>query len=89
MNYILDQRLSLQGNRRSFLSRCIKLFTDWLKGEPEEKLITKTQLFIVPGYKFKIVQGLITNFHQPHSTLLLLGGSVYRPQHGKAHTHLR
>jgi S-adenosylmethionine:tRNA ribosyltransferase-isomerase len=39
---------------------------------PGKKLVTKTQLFIVPGYQFKIVRGLITNFHQPHSTLLLL-----------------
>lgn len=31
-----------------------------------------TQIIIVPGYSFKIVDGLITNFHQPKSTLLLL-----------------
>lgn len=31
-----------------------------------------TQIIIVPGYQFKIVEGLITNFHQPKSTLLLL-----------------
>ncbi len=35
-------------------------------------LIARTQLMITPGYDFKIVQGLITNFHQPQSTLLLL-----------------
>jgi len=31
-----------------------------------------TNLFVYPGYKFKIVKGLITNFHLPKSTLLLL-----------------
>ena len=31
-----------------------------------------TQIFIYPGYKFKIVEGLITNFHLPESTLLML-----------------
>lgn len=35
-----------------------------LKGE--------TQIFIVPGYKFRLVQQLITNFHQPKSTLILM-----------------
>ncbi len=35
-------------------------------------LTTHTQIMIVPGYKFKIVSGIITNFHQPQSTLLLL-----------------
>ena len=37
-----------------------------------EKLITSTQIMIVPGYTFHIVNNLITNFHQPKSTLLLL-----------------
>jgi len=31
-----------------------------------------TKIIIVPGYKFRIVEGMITNFHQPQSTLLLL-----------------
>jgi S-adenosylmethionine:tRNA ribosyltransferase-isomerase len=31
-----------------------------------------TKLIIVPGYKFRMIHGLITNFHQPRSTLLLL-----------------
>lgn len=37
-----------------------------------EQLITRTQILIAPGYEFKIASGLITNFHQPRSTLLLL-----------------
>ena len=37
-----------------------------------DKLITSTQIMIVPGYEFHIVNNLITNFHQPKSTLLLL-----------------
>jgi len=31
-----------------------------------------TQVIIVPSYDFKIINGMITNFHQPQSTLLLL-----------------
>jgi S-adenosylmethionine:tRNA ribosyltransferase-isomerase len=37
-----------------------------------ERLMSKTEILIAPGYRFKIVDGLITNFHQPKSTLLLL-----------------
>ncbi len=59
---------------------------DWLKNQPEEKLITKTQLFIVPGYKFRMVNGLITNFHQPHSTLLLLVAAFIGPSWKSAYT---
>jgi len=35
-------------------------------------LLFKTSILIVPGFTFRIVNGLITNFHQPNSTLLLL-----------------
>ncbi len=36
------------------------------------KLVTRTQILIAPGYRFRLVSGLVTNFHQPGSTLLLL-----------------
>ena len=35
-------------------------------------LIASTQIMIAPGYQFKFVDALLTNFHQPKSTLLLL-----------------
>ncbi len=36
------------------------------------QIITRTQILIAPGYSFRIIDGLVTNFHQPQSTLLLL-----------------
>ena len=45
---------------------------DWMNKKNLNRLITKTQILIAPGYKAKIVSGMITNFHQPNSTLLLL-----------------
>lgn len=47
------------------------------------EISAKTKIMIVPGYRFKIVNRLITNFHQPRSTLLLLvsaftGGSEWK-----------
>ncbi|MBB6327687.1 S-adenosylmethionine:tRNA ribosyltransferase-isomerase [Algoriphagus iocasae] len=41
-----------------------------------EMLVGTTEIFIFPGYQFKVVQGLITNFHQPGSTLILLIASI-------------
>jgi len=35
-------------------------------------IVINTKLLIVPGYPFQLVDGLITNFHQPRSTLLML-----------------
>jgi S-adenosylmethionine:tRNA ribosyltransferase-isomerase len=45
---------------------------DYLKANNLTHLVTSTQIIIVPGYQFKVVDGIITNFHQPKSTLLLL-----------------
>ncbi len=39
-------------------------------------LLARTAIIIAPGYKFKIANGLITNFHQPKSTLLLLVAAI-------------
>lgn len=50
----------------------INAIIDHLDILQSDKLVVKTQIIIAPGYDFKIVNGLITNFHQPESTLLLL-----------------
>ncbi len=49
---------------------------NWLEQNKLERLLTKTQIIIAPGYRFKITHGLITNFHQPQSTLLLLVAAI-------------
>ncbi len=50
----------------------IEAIIKYLKTKNTSQLITKTQLLIAPGYRFRMVDLLVTNFHQPHSTLLLL-----------------
>ncbi len=49
---------------------------DWLQTNNLQSLVCKTQILIAPPYKFKIVKAIITNFHQPQSTLLLLISAV-------------
>lgn len=44
----------------------------WMDEHNMESLLTRTSLLIAPSYKFRLVDILITNFHQPRSTLLLL-----------------
>ncbi len=48
----------------------------WMKIHGIQRLLIKTQIIIVPGYGFKIVKALVTNFHQPNSTLLLLVAAI-------------
>lgn len=44
----------------------------WIKSRGKSHLMIETGILIAPGYDYKIINGLITNFHQPQSTLLLL-----------------
>ncbi|MEO5685002.1 MAG: S-adenosylmethionine:tRNA ribosyltransferase-isomerase [Chitinophagaceae bacterium] len=51
----------------------------WMEKNNLQRLLSKTQLLIAPGYPFKIIKGLVTNFHQPQSTLLLLVAALAGP----------
>lgn len=50
----------------------MKALLDYLENSDSNILIASTQLIIAPGYRYRVAGGLITNFHQPRSTLLLL-----------------
>ena len=45
---------------------------DNLDREGRRSLIASTSIIIAPGYRYRIIRGMVTNFHQPGSTLLLL-----------------
>jgi len=62
---------SLMQQRRPYKDALRHLLT-WMHSRKMNRLACKTKLLITPGYKTGIVRGLITNFHQPQSTLLLL-----------------
>ena len=54
------------------VQRSIQALLDWLDRNHLPALHSSTQIIIAPGYDYKIVKMLVTNFHQPQSTLLLL-----------------
>ena len=57
---------------RIAVSDALQAILDYLDETGQTTLHASTQIMIKPGYEFKIVNQLITNFHQPKSTLLLL-----------------
>lgn len=53
-------------------SEALQALLDHLENHNLSQLIVSTRIFIIPGYRFRMIDGLLTNFHQPQSTLLLL-----------------
>lgn len=61
-----------EANNRISTGEALQHILDYLDRNKAAKLLTDTRIIIAPGYEFKVVRGIITNFHQPQSTLLLL-----------------
>ena len=65
----------------------LSTLSDYLLRHQLTYLRATTQLLIAPGYYFKLVNGLITNFHQPESTLLLLVAALIGPDWRRVYEH--
>ena len=63
-NELVNSKLSAKDALESLLT--------WMKENNKQRIFTQTQILIAPSYTFRIANMLITNFHQPKSTLLLL-----------------
>lgn len=66
--YELDGSLSVKESLESLII--------WMKKNNLHRLICKTQILIAPPYQLKMAKAIITNFHQPQSTLLLLISAI-------------
>ena len=72
-----DNESSFINHHSSFVIRhsslpSLSAILDWMDRNHTNALHTSTQIIIAPGYRYHIVSRMITNFHQPQSTLLLL-----------------
>lgn len=56
-------------------------------GPEDAALLGNTRLLIAPGYTFRLVDGVVTNFHQPRSTLLLLVAALIGPRWRAVYRH--
>ncbi len=66
----------LSGHENITAQEALQALINWLQKNNLDKLFTQTQILIAPGYQFKIAKAIMTNFHQPQSTLLLLVASA-------------
>ena len=67
-----DEGLVIVDGKPMSVRQSIQNILDYLDRDNLEALHSSTQIIIAPGYTYKIVKILVTNFHQPQSTLLLL-----------------
>lgn len=57
-------------------ARLLEALAGWMEQNGVEQLSAATQIMITPHYRFRIISALVTNFHQPKSTLLLLISAI-------------
>lgn len=68
-------------------AEALKCLADWLRINDMPAMIASTRIIIAPGYDYRIVDGIVTNFHQPQSTLLLLVSAFIGPEWREAYDH--
>jgi len=71
-NFHVSQWSPYENNDEISTIDAFQKILDYLAANNLTTLHAETQIMIKPGYKFRVVDGIITNFHQPKSTLLLL-----------------
>jgi len=70
---LLESKNPYQWSERTFTPLEVwSVILEWMDINNRADLRFFTRLYIMPGYLFKVVNGLVTNFHQPKSTLLVL-----------------
>lgn len=75
--------LSAEIKRKEALEALLR----WMSANNLQNIFTQTQLMIAPGYQFRMADILITNFHQPQSTLLLLVAAAIGNDWKKMYDH--
>ncbi|MCF8361171.1 MAG: S-adenosylmethionine:tRNA ribosyltransferase-isomerase [Prolixibacteraceae bacterium] len=76
-------------NKPTLLTRqeALTSLINYMQKQNIERINTSTQIIIVPGYQFKMIDGMLTNFHQPKSTLLLLISAFLGDDWKKVYEH--
>jgi S-adenosylmethionine:tRNA ribosyltransferase-isomerase len=70
------EHLELAKHKLVSLKESMRAIKEWIKTSNQESIFGTTSICITPGYQFKISKALVTNFHQPQSTLLLLISAI-------------
>jgi S-adenosylmethionine:tRNA ribosyltransferase-isomerase len=70
--FFISQHMPYEQKSTYSKQEAIQALLTYLRQEQVEELIGHTSIYIHPGYQFRVCDALLTNFHQPGSTLILL-----------------
>lgn len=72
--FYLDQHYAYQLpiKQQPSVDELLRAVLTYLINTKQESIVAHTSIYITPGYQFRICKGIVTNFHQPGSTLILL-----------------
>jgi len=65
----------------------LEALIDWMKKNNCDRILSQTQILIAPAYQYRVVKAIVTNFHQPQSTLLLLVAAAIGEDWKKVYQH--
>ncbi len=68
----MSQWIPYQKSDNVSVSTAVENLVNYMKKNSLKQISAGTQILLAPPYQFKVVKGMVTNFHQPQSTLLLL-----------------
>jgi len=71
-NIFIEQWYPYENQTRASYREYLEVILEFMDRNKLEYLLARTAIIIVPGYKIRMAEGLITNYHMPRSTLLLL-----------------
>ncbi len=85
----IPQWMAYENESTPSLKTSLEALLEFMDRENMEEIMARTAIIIAPGYEFKIANALITNFHQPKSTLLLLVAAIMGPNWKKMYDFAR
>lgn len=72
IDFNISQWMPYEEDLQLSAEQALQSVADYMQAHDMNQIAFHTKIIIVPSYEFRLVQGMITNFHQPQSTLLLL-----------------
>jgi S-adenosylmethionine:tRNA ribosyltransferase-isomerase len=86
-SFIVSKDLAFESKTEIDKNHALENILRWMEKQQISQFSGETSIFIVPGYQFRICNGIVTNFHQPGTTLILLIAALIGDDWKKVYQH--